>query len=142
MKRWMISSATGAVLFWSVILNVVLSYQLLDLRKYKTTVSQKEKLVDDNYKEIFLTYMEKIKNTQDEILIQQGRVEGILAVVHNYNPDENLHTAVWHDGYNQGEANNKEGSYEDGYHKALDDLYCPAQMKEPFPKDEEDYPKK
>lgn len=143
----------GGVFLASLAMNTYQFYQIQKFDSFEKIMVQKDKLLSDGYNDIALSYLEKIKNNQDDILKNQGRLEGILAVVHNFSPDENLHSAVWHDGYNRGEdnlnyafetafnegfnkaldtvsdTNNKSSDYEDGYHKALEDMYCPANIK-------------
>lgn len=122
----------GLIIFSSIVVNAYQGYQIYQFKNLQNDLSQKNKIVDERFDEIVLSYLEKIKSSQDNILKDQGRLEGILAVVNNFNPDENIHSALWHDGYNSGESVNDVNaqlSYEEGYHKALEDMYCPTTKK-------------
>lgn len=129
MLKWVF---IGLAIFSSFVVNAYQGYQIHQFKNLQKEIVQKNKLFDEQFDEVVIAYLEKIKTTQDNILKDQGRLEGMLAVVHNFNPDENLYSAVWYDGYNSGELNSEtatELSYEDGYHKALEDMYCPTTKK-------------
>jgi hypothetical protein len=59
----------------------------------------------------------------------QGKIEGILSIVNNVKPEENEISSIWHSGYYRGMDQVdyvRTISYEEGYHKACDDMNCPA----------------
>jgi hypothetical protein len=121
MSKWIV----GLVLFGSVALNCYQAYQVQKFDQFQRILIQKDQLLSSGYSEIAIGYLEKIKDTQEEIIKNQGRVEGILSVVHNFTPDANLHSSVWHDGYNRGGSTKEyaiETAYKNGYHKATEDL--------------------
>ena len=109
----------------SIGMNGYQTYRIQEFEKIQKIMIQKDQLLSNGYNEIAINYLEKIKGNQEEIIKNQGRVEGIIAVVNNFKPDQNLHSAVWHDGYNRGENNGQllnEVSYKSGYYKALEDI--------------------
>jgi hypothetical protein len=63
----------------------------------------------------------------------QGKVEGMVAVSMNLNPEQNHTSAIWHEGYYRGinqAAYVEEQAYISGYHRATEDMNCPASVRE------------
>jgi hypothetical protein len=115
----------------SVGYNVYQQDQLKTLSAIKDLAVQKDAMMSDGYNEIMFKYMTELKENDREIYRGQGRIEGILSVVNNFKPKDNEHSAVWHEGYYKGLAQMEEvrkASYEEGYHKATEDMNCPANL--------------
>lgn len=91
------------------------------------------KLNDDNFREVYFTMMNDLRNNTIENSKNIGKVEGILAVATNQKPDANDYTKIWHDGYYRGMNQIEDvgaAEYVRGYHAACDDLNCPEGSKE------------
>ena len=85
----------------------------------------------DNMKSIqdLLMHVNSVKNENMELAKNQGKIEGIISVVNNIKPESNDISAIWHSGYYRGMDQVEYvrlTSYEDGYHRACEDISCPV----------------
>ena len=131
------------------------NYQINRLQMVNQLTVEARHLTDDSFKELFYATMANIRDNQLESIKNTGKVEGMLAVISNQKPADSEHSALWHAGYYRGIDQQNEVAimaYEEGYHKACDDVSCPAnnrpssaqiQSKNPYasaPKSEEVQP--
>jgi len=111
------------------------AYQVYRIDNYKTysdLLDQKDRLTQGGYNELLYSHINSLKNDQFESAKSQGKIEGILSIVNNTKPEENDISAIWHSGYYRGMEQVdyvRTSSYEDGYHKACEDVNCPDKLK-------------
>lgn len=77
-------------------------YQRQSFLSYQQVINNKDALISNGYDEMIIHYLKEVKETNNEIIKNQGRTEGILSVIQNYKPEENQYTAIWHNGYYSG----------------------------------------
>ena len=65
-------------------------------------IDQKDKLQQQQMNEFMMVMYNKTNENIAEVARQQGKLEGMLAVIHNIKPDSSEHSAVWHAGYHRG----------------------------------------
>ena len=109
--------------------NLALQSQISRLNTMRDLSRERDRIVDDTFNEMIMSYMNNTHEKLNELGYQQGRIEGMSIAAQNYPPEKNAHSAIWHAGYERGlEQVNyvRESSYEDGYHKATEDMNCPA----------------
>jgi hypothetical protein len=107
-------------------------YQVYRIDNYKnitTLMDQKDRLQQSGYAELLYSQINGYRESMIDNAKSQGKIEGILSVVNNAKPDQNEISAIWHSGYYRGmdQVEYVRGvSYDEGYHKACDDMNCPA----------------
>ena len=52
--------------------------------------------------EFVIKCLNSIREQNLDIVKNQGKIEGIIATLHNYEPDQNSASAIWHSGYYRG----------------------------------------
>jgi hypothetical protein len=96
--------------------------QIGDLQMLTQFNAGREAINDDNFRDVLMTQM---SNSNLENQKNQGRIEGILAVIGKQKPDESEWSSIWHEGYNRGLAQSKDftdvNSYQKGREDALKD---------------------
>jgi hypothetical protein len=65
-------------------------------------IDQKDKLQQQQMNEFTLIMYNKTNENIAEVARQQGKIEGMLAVIHNIKPDATEHSSIWHAGYHRG----------------------------------------
>ena len=111
---------------------VVNGYQIYRIDTYKditNLMDQKDRLQQSGYTELLYSQINSHRDGMMENAKSQGKIEGILSVVNNIKPEENEISSIWHSGYYRGMDQVdyvRTISYEEGYHKACDDMNCPA----------------
>lgn len=131
MKR-LISLFAAIAIILSVGYNVVLTYQITRLNSLKDFATERQRLTDDQFAEVFVTQMNSIRENLADVAYQQGKLEGITSVAFNVPPAQNQHSAIWHSGYQRGQEVGQfeaELSFEQGYKLALDDMKAPVDSK-------------
>jgi hypothetical protein len=121
------------ILAVSVTLNVYSLGQISRMKEVQSIAYQKDSLISNGYDELVIAYLNELKSNNLEIAKGQGKIEGIIAAALNFKPEENQHTAIWHAGYNRGSETaeyTRSVYYKEGYHKACEDLNCPAKFDE------------
>lgn len=117
------------ILALSLAVNAYQVYRI-DTYKYVTNIlDQKDRLTQSGYSELLYSHINSLKNDQLEAAKSQGKIEGILSMVNNIKPESNEISSIWHSGYYRGMDQVeyvRTVAYEDGYHKACDDMNCPA----------------
>lgn len=104
------------------------------MKTIQNLLSQKDSLTQSGFNEILYTHVNGVKNENVEIAKNQGKIEGILTMVNNIKPETNEISAIWHSGYYRGMDQVeyvRQTAYEDGYHRACDDMSCPAGFANP-----------
>ena len=114
-----------------LISNLFLVLQLVFIYNQQQILKERTKIMEDGYQEITSNYLNQIKNSNNEIIKNQGKIEGIMAVIFNVKPNENDYSKIWHAGYNAGSevADFTEYSaYESGYMSACQDYQIPVPL--------------
>jgi len=117
----------------SVGFNIIQQEQINRLTMFKEVTKEKESLVYDSLNEILLSRMNEVREQNIENARNQGRIEGMFSVAVNLPPDQNLASAYGHEWYYKGlsQAEFMENeAYVKGYHRATEDLNCPADVRE------------
>ena len=65
-------------------------------------IDQKDKLQQQQMNEFLMVMYNRTNENIVEVARGQGRVEGMLAVIHNQKPNESESSAIWHAGYHRG----------------------------------------
>lgn len=113
--------------------NLYQQTQISRLKQINELVKTKESLVNDSFNEILMNRISELRDNYAEMNRNQGKVEGMIAASMNIPPEQNHISAIWHEGYNRGMAQLayvEESAYISGYHRATEDLDCPASVKE------------
>lgn len=63
---------------------------------------ERDLLLSNGYEDVTIGYLKGIQEQNLELVRNQGRIEGILSVIQNYKPEENLASGIWHAGYYRG----------------------------------------
>ena len=113
-----------AVLAVSLGLNGWLYYKHDRLSTVVTLIDQKDKLQQQQMNEYSFIMYQKTNENIAEVARQNGKIEGMLAVIHNIKPDTNEHSQVWHAGYHRGLDQAKDM-------KAIDTEYATEKDKKP-----------
>lgn len=103
----------------SVGFNVSQLREIESTNKHKELLRDKESLLQDGYNELMIGYIKEVRDQNLELARGQGRIEGVLSVINNYKPEQNLSSAVWHDGYYRGLKQSEDVI---AANKALDEL--------------------
>ena len=111
-----------AVLVLSVVAHytVYLQGQNGTLKQMVQMANLHAKISEEMSDEILYNNIMNLNSTNKEMLSQQGRIEGILAVMRN---EEDFSTA-WHEGYERGLNQTDDmlsAEYDRGYHSAMKD---------------------
>ena len=117
----------------SVGYNIVQQYEINRLNTIKELARQKESLLNDSFNEMLMNRISEMRENIAEVARTQGKVEGMVAVSMNLNPEQNHTSAIWHEGYYRGvnqAAYIEEQAYISGYHRATEDMNCPASVRE------------
>jgi adenylate kinase family enzyme len=91
--------------------------------------AESAKLSERDSADSMLAILSDIRENTIENAKLQGRIEGMICVAKNIDPEMNTTSGVWHDGYGRGLEQAKfmeEMAYERGYHAATNDGNCPA----------------
>lgn len=123
-----------SILGISIGANIVQQYKANNFAFFEKAMTQKENLTFSGYQELLMSQLNQVKDEQLNIAKNQGKIEGILSVVNNAKPEDNEISSIWHSGYYRG-LNQVEDvramAYEDGYHRATEDISCPAAVNPP-----------
>ena len=95
------------VLVASLIYNGWTYYQNYRFHQFLDLVNQKDRLQTDQMNEITVMMYNKTNENIMEVARQQGKLEGMLSVIHGQKLDLSEHSQVWHSGYNRGIDQNK-----------------------------------
>ena len=118
-----------AILACSVLTNGYQIYRIDNMKSVQDLLMQKDSLTQSGFNEILYGHINSVKNENIELAKNQGKIEGIISVVNNIKPESNDISAIWHSGYYRGMDQVEYVrlvSYEDGYHRACEDISCPA----------------
>ena len=113
----------------SVVINGYQVYRMDNMREVVNLVTQKDQLTQSGYSELLYNHINSLRNDQIEASRNQGKIEGIISVVNNAKPEANEISSIWHSGYYRGMDQVefvRVMAYEDGYHRATEDISCPA----------------
>ena len=108
------------------------NYQLGRLQMINKIGSEARVLNDDNFRDVMFSLLNDIRNNTIESSRNTGRVEGMIAVISNQKPSDSETSALWHAGYYRGIDQQNDIAalaYEEGYHRACDDISCPADKR-------------
>lgn len=117
----------------SLALNVYGIGTISRMKEVQNIAYQKDSLISNGYDELVISHLNTIRDQNLETIKNQGRLEGIVSVVLNFKPEDNQHSAIWHAGYTRGSETAEYARavyYKEGYHKACQDLNCPAKGEE------------
>jgi len=106
--------------------------QISKLQMVNQLTNEARHLTDDSFKEMLYVTISNIRENQVENSKNSGKIEGMLAIISGQKPSDSEAAAVWHAGYYRGIDQQNEVAamaYEDGYHKACDDISCPTNLR-------------
>ena len=121
-------AATGSVGY-----NIVQHNQIDRLKTVNELTKAKESLLNDTVNEVLMTRISELRENIAEMSRNQGKVEGMVAASMNIAPEQNQTSAIWHEGYYRGlgqTAMIEESAYIAGYHRATEDIGCPASVRD------------
>ena len=113
--------------------NIYQQQQISRLQLVNELVKAKEALTNDSFNEILMARVSELRENIAEVNRNQGKVEGMVAASLNLSPEQNHTSAIWHEGYYRGLgqlANVEESAYISGYHRATEDIGCPASVRD------------
>jgi hypothetical protein len=122
----------AGVLAMSLGVNAYQVYKIDKFGSYSNILDQKDRMIQDGYNELLISHINSLRNDQYDSAKSQGKIEGILSTVNNIKPEDNEISSIWHSGYYRGMDQVdyvRTMAYEDGYHKACDDMNCPINAK-------------
>lgn len=117
----------------SVGYNIVQQDHINRLRTVSELAKQKESLLNESVNEMIMGRISELRENISEVSRNTGRVEGMVAASMNIAPEKNQTSAIWHEGYYRGMGQLtevEESAYISGYHRATEDMGCPANVKE------------
>lgn len=111
MKRlmWCLSLA----LVCSIAANGWLYYKHDRLATVVTLIDQKDKLQQQQMNDFTMIMYNRTNENIVEVAKQQGKIEGMLAVIHNQKPDASEANQIWHAGYYRGLDQSKDMKADD-----------------------------
>lgn len=121
-------AATGSIGY-----NIIQQEQIERIKTINELVKQKESIMSDSLNDIIMSRMSELRDNISEVARNTGRVEGMVAASMNIPPEQNQTSAIWHEGYYRGMgqlAIVEESAYISGYHRATEDMGCPASARE------------
>ena len=124
---------TAIATMGSIGYNIIQQEQINRLKTVNEIVKQKESLMSDSLNEVLMARISELRDNMSEISRNSGRVEGMVAASMNIPPEQNQTWAIWHEGYYRGMgqlAIVEESAYISGYHRATEDMGCPASTRE------------
>jgi hypothetical protein len=124
---------TAIATMGSIGYNIIQQEQINRLKTVNEIVKQKESLMSDSLNEVLMARISELRDNMSEISRNSGRVEGMVAASMNIPPEQNQTSAIWHEGYYRGMgqlAIVEESAYISGYHRATEDMGCPASTRE------------
>lgn len=113
--------------------NIYQQTQITRLQQFNEIFKAKESLVNDSFNEILMARISELRDNLIEVNRNQGKVEGMVAASMNIPPEQNQTSAIWHEGYYRGISQTamvEESAYIAGYHRATEDIDCPASVKQ------------
>ena len=113
--------------------NIYQQNQISRLQQVNELIKAKESLVNDSFNEILMARVSELRENMAEVNRNQGKVEGMVAASLNLSPEQNHTSAIWHEGYYRGlgqVAMIEESAYISGYHRATEDMGCPASVRD------------
>lgn len=128
-----IGIASAFVVTCSIAYNIYQTTQITRLQQINELVKAKESLVNDSFNEILMARISELRENINEVNRNQGKVEGMVAASMNIAPEQNQISSIWHEGYYRGIAQSamvEESAYISGYHRATEDMGCPASVRE------------
>lgn len=128
-----IGIASAFAVTCSIGYNIYQQTQITRLQQINEIVKAKESLVNDSFNEILMARISELRDNLIEVNRNQGKVEGMVAASMNIAPEQNHTSAIWHEGYYRGIAQTamvEESAYIAGYHRATEDIDCPASVKQ------------
>lgn len=124
---------TAIATMGSIGYNIIQQEQINRLKTVNEIAKQKESLMSDSLNEVLMARISELRDNMSEISRNSGRVEGMVAASMNIPPEQNQTSAIWHEGYYRGMgqlAIVEESAYISGYHRATEDMGCPASTRE------------
>ena len=121
-------AATGSIGY-----NIVQHNQIDRLKTVNELAKAKESLLNDTVNEVLMSRISELRDNMAEMSRNQGKVEGMVAASMNIAPEQNQTSAIWHEGYYRGiqqTAMVEESAYIAGYHRATEDIGCPASVRD------------
>jgi hypothetical protein len=113
--------------------NIFQTNQITRLKEINEIFKVKDSLMNDSMNEILMARISEIRDNMSEMSRNQGKVEGMVAASMNIAPEQNQTSAIWHEGYYRGlkqVGEVEESAYIAGYHRATDDMGCPASVRD------------
>ena len=86
----------------SGILNLYQTWQISNYKQLTEVLNQKDSFLQSGYDEVIVSMLKENRETTLETIRSQGRLEGVLSVVNNFKPTENLSSEIWHSAYHRG----------------------------------------
>jgi hypothetical protein len=124
---------TAIATMGSIGYNIIQQEQINRLKTVNEIVKQKEGLMSDSLNDVLMSRISELRDNISEVSRNSGRVEGMVAASMNIPPEQNQTSAIWHEGYYRGMgqlAIVEESAYISGYHRATEDMGCPASTRE------------
>jgi hypothetical protein len=124
---------TAIATMGSIGYNIIQQEQINRLKTVNEIAKQKESLMSESLNDVLMSRISELRDNISEVSRNSGRVEGMVAASMNIPPEQNQTSAIWHEGYYRGMgqlAIVEESAYISGYHRATEDMGCPASTRE------------
>jgi len=92
----------GVILVASLGFNAYGYYQMEKMRFFVGLVDQKDRLQQQQMNDMTLIAINRTNDNIVEVARQQGKIEGMLAIMSGQKPDANEANQIWHAGYYRG----------------------------------------
>jgi len=121
-EKWYQIAAVGCILAVTTLANysIYLANRLGEAEKSVEIANLRVKVNDDWTNEIIFSHLNGIQGQTKDMLIEQGRLQGIVQLMEKGEYDDTFN--VWHEGYQRGLNQGSDFAdmeYERGYHAAM-----------------------
>lgn len=82
--------------------NLYQTWQISNYKQLTEVLNQKDSFLQSGYDELIVSMLKENREVTLETIRSQGRLEGVLSVVNNFKPTDNLSSEIWHAGYHRG----------------------------------------
>ena len=92
----------ACILGLSILANGYQFYEIDRLKENNEVLTRKDSFMQSGYDELIISHLNDIRQNQIELAKGQGRIEGITSVIHNFKPEDNAYSEIFHKGYYNG----------------------------------------
>jgi hypothetical protein len=101
-RIWVYAACLAVIFITSVSLNLFLYREVQNLKMLKDVASERARINDDEFRDIFISYIRQQSDNNMELARGQGRQEALATIAANLPVQESDTSAIFHAGYQSG----------------------------------------